>query len=223
MTRLHAAMKLLVLLGLTCLAAGQAQAQAFQMGEKVQFNSCDPGQLPTRWRSGVVSGPARQTSGLVQMQVTETPSQDYPGGHGDWNPEVRCVRPLTTATAAATAVKPLGWFMGRWNLTIVAPTHDFIGRDKRAYRREEWGARMGFVTINADGTFVWQVVPSDPPSNWRRGQWRRASASEPGAQIVLLNGEMGKNWIVYGSSTGGHDQVNLNDTQFEAQRLGLRS
>lgn len=48
-------------------AVGQAHARTFQTGENVQFYTCDPGQLPTRWRSGVVSDAPRQTSGLVQV------------------------------------------------------------------------------------------------------------------------------------------------------------
>jgi hypothetical protein len=81
---------------------------------------------------------------------------------------------------------------------------------------------MGFVTIDADRTFTWKVLPSDPPSSWKRGRWRSASANEPGARIVLLRGEDGRDWIVHGSSSGRHDEVKLNDTQFGLQRLGSR-
>lgn len=212
-----------LILGLFPLAGGPARAEDFEVGQAVQFNFCDNGKPPTKWRSGVVTVLPRETApGLVQMSVEETPSQDFPQGHGQWAPEPRCSRALTQANTAATEVKPLGWFLGKWNLAIIAPTRDFVGRDGRGYRREEWGARMGFVQINPDQTFTWKVFPSDPEAAWLRGRWRPAEANEPGARIVLLGGEDGRNWVVHGSSSGGKDELQLNDLQFGLQRLGSR-
>ncbi len=204
-----------------------AQGPTFQVGDAVQFNICDPGHLPDRWRSGVVAGPARQTSSspdLFQILVTETASQDYPQGQGQWNPEVRCVRLLTRSTASATDVKPLAWFLGKWDLAIVAPTVDRVHRDGYLYRREEYGAAMGFVDVRADRTYVWKILPGDPAAKWLHGAWRPATADEPGARIVLVKGEGGRDWIVHGSSAavGGHDQVRLDDGKDGLQRIGVR-
>ncbi len=202
-------------------ARSSAQTAAFAVGDTVQFNFA---RLPDQRLGVVITAPTQQGANLVQLQVLELPSQDHPQGHGAAWVNVEFVHPLSRGNAASTAVKPLGWFLGRWSLTIVAPTVDRAKADGYLYRREESGARMGFVQIDPDGTFTWKVLPSDPASAWIRGRWRPASASEPGARVVLLGGEDRRDWVVYGSSStiGGRDQVKLWDPTNHAQRLGTR-
>jgi hypothetical protein len=36
----------------------------------------------------------------------------------------------------------------------------------------------GKLTINEDGTYVWQVFRGDPPAKWLRGKWREVTADE---------------------------------------------
>ena len=138
--------------------------------------------------------------------------------------------PIPTAVALNYGPpKQLGWLMGRWNLAVIVPTLDRSAPDGWVYRREEFGVKAGFVQINADHSYVWQMYPQDPPSKQIRGNWRLATDAEMGLQggagIVLLRGESGLDWIVFpwsGATT--HDIVDIQNLQYRGaqRRLGAR-
>lgn len=124
--------------------------------------------------------------------------------------------------------KPLSWMMGKWNIAIIAPTLDRVRADGWIYRREEYGAKSGFVRINPDHTFVWQIFPQDPPSRQIKGTWRLATDAEMGlkggAGIVLLGGESGADWIAFNWGATEHDIVDIQNLKYRGQqrRLGAR-
>ncbi|HEY1066126.1 MAG TPA: hypothetical protein VGE52_08450 [Pirellulales bacterium] len=39
-------------------------------------------------------------------------------------------------------------------------------------------AESGRLTINADGTYEWELMRGDPPAKWLRGKWREAQPAE---------------------------------------------
>ena len=125
--------------------------------------------------------------------------------------------------------KQLNWLMGKWSLGIIAPSMDVIRPDGWVWRREEYGVRSGFVRINPDATFVWQIFPHDPPSKQIRGKWRLATDDEMGLQggagIVLLGGESGADWIAFPwAGSANHDMIDVQNLQYRGaqRRLGSR-
>ena len=97
--------------------------------------------------------------------------------------------------------KQLGWLMGNWTVSVIAPTVDRLHYDGWVYRREEFGAQAGLLQVSGNGTYTWQQRPGDPPAAYVHGRWRLSAAEEMGLQggagIVLLRGEAGADWIVY--------------------------
>ena len=92
-----------------------------------------------------------------------------------------------------------GWLMGAWTMDIIGSPTYFV-KGNTLYRRGEIGAKGGLLTINADGTYVWQPYLNDPPAKHIRGKWRNASAQDMNHQggdgIVLLAAKSGWDWIV---------------------------
>jgi hypothetical protein len=92
-----------------------------------------------------------------------------------------------------------GWLIGSWSMDIIGSPTYFV-RGNVLYRRGEIGAKGGLLTINPDGTYVWQAYMNDPPAKHVRGKWRNASAQEMNHQggdgIVLLAAKSGWDWIV---------------------------
>ena len=68
-------------------------------------------------------------------------------------------------------------------------------------RKNESIGKLGFVTINANGTYVWKVNPADPPAKYVKGTWRKATAKEMnlqgGAGLVLQKAAEGSDWLVF--------------------------
>lgn len=137
--------------------------------------------------------------------------------------------PIPTAVALNYGTpKQLGWLMGKWNLSVIAPTLDRAAPDGWIYRKEEFGVKAGFVKINADHSYVWQMFPQDPPSQEIKGTWRLATDSEMGLQggagIVLTRGESASDWIVFpwsGATT--KEIIEIENLQYRSQRrLGAR-
>lgn len=125
--------------------------------------------------------------------------------------------------------KQLGWLMGKWSLGIIAPTVDSIHPDGWVWRREEYGVRSGFVRINPDHTFVWQIFPNDPPSKQIKGIWRLATDDEMGLQggagNVLQRGESNYDWIAFPwAGSVNHDMIDVQNLQYRGaqRRLGSR-
>lgn len=83
------------------------------------------------------------------------------------------------------------WYIGTWNTSVTS-----VGR------RIIIGANAGFLTINANGTFVWKLYPTDPPASYVKGSWRKATPEEMalsyqgGDGLVLLKGKEGYDWLV---------------------------
>lgn len=83
------------------------------------------------------------------------------------------------------------WYLGTWNTSITS-----VGR------RVIIGAKTGFLTINANGTYVWKLYPTDPPASYVKGSWRKATPEEMavsyqgGDGLVLLKGKEGYDWLV---------------------------
>ncbi|MBP9663841.1 MAG: hypothetical protein KBD94_04420 [Pyrinomonadaceae bacterium] len=86
---------------------------------------------------------------------------------------------------------PKGWYNGTWLLTTQSEDYWLIV-----------AAKAGFLTINANGTYIWKNGPTDPPARYVKGNWREATVDEMrvayqgGAGIVLLNAVGGDDWIV---------------------------
>ncbi len=84
-----------------------------------------------------------------------------------------------------------GWYIGTWNTSVTS-----VGR------RVIIGAKAGFLTINANGTYSWKLYATDPPASYVKGSWRKATAEEMavsyqgGDGLVLLNGKEGYDWLV---------------------------
>lgn len=84
-----------------------------------------------------------------------------------------------------------GWYIGTWNTSVTS-----VGRHLSI------AAKSGFLTINANGNYVWKMYPTDPPATYAKGSWRRATAEEMavsyqgGDGLVLLKGKEGYDWLV---------------------------
>ncbi len=85
----------------------------------------------------------------------------------------------------------LAWYNASWDTSVTS-----VGR------RVIIGAKSGFLTINANGTYVWKLYPTDPPARYVRGSWRKATPEEMavsyqgGDGLVLLKGKEGYDWLV---------------------------
>ena len=115
------------------------------------------------------------------------------------------------------------WLMGKWNVAVIGGTTDRVHRDGYVYRKEESGARIGLLRLNPDSTYVWQMLPQDPPSAFLRGRWRPATPDEMGLQggagVVLERAEAGQDWIVLKRfSEHGPDLINIQNLQGRGQQ-----
>jgi hypothetical protein len=85
----------------------------------------------------------------------------------------------------------LDWYVGTWNTSQTSVNNWWL-----------IGAKTGFLTIDAKGTYVWKLYVTDPPANYVKGAWRKATAAEMavsyygGDGIVLLNAKGNTDWIV---------------------------
>jgi hypothetical protein len=89
------------------------------------------------------------------------------------------------------------WLMGAWRLDKIGATTDYE-RDGYIYRKEaSAAASVGNLTINTDGTYVWQA---NAPAATFKGRWRKATSAEMKTQggdgIVLLKAKSDWDWIV---------------------------
>lgn len=94
----------------------------------------------------------------------------------------------------------INWLAGTWDLTVFGDAIYSAPGDGYIYRQGEKTGKLGSLTINADGTYVWRVAPADPPAKYVRGAWRKATAQEMdlqgGTGIVLLKAAEGADWKV---------------------------
>lgn len=117
-----------------------------------------------------------------------------------------CAGAQNTDVVEATKVNlgpptTLDWLSGTWLMYVVGGTVDYAPGDGYIYRKNESVAKLGFLTINSNGTYTWKVNPSDPPAKYVKGTWRMATRDEMdlrgGAGIVLQKAAEGTDWIVF--------------------------
>ena len=93
------------------------------------------------------------------------------------------------------------WLFDTWIMYVIGGTVDTAPGDGYIHRKNESMAKMGFLTINSNGTYIWKIYPTDPPAKFLKGTWRNATKVEMkvqgGAGIVLHQGEAGADWIVF--------------------------
>ena len=99
------------------------------------------------------------------------------------------------------APKTFDWLTGTWLMSIIGGTVDYAPGDGNIYRKNESIAKLGFITINADGTYIWKVEPSDLPTKYVKGKWRKATDEEMGlrggAGLILKKADESADWIVF--------------------------
>jgi hypothetical protein len=111
----------------------------------------------------------------------------------------------------------LDWLMGEWDVSY---TNAF------GYGSRDDGAKLGFVSIEPDGKYLWKLGPNDPPPKWINKTWRFATPAEMkyqgGVGIVLQNGEEGKDWIVHkdNNANPNQDWINIADVDYRQTRRG---
>jgi hypothetical protein len=92
------------------------------------------------------------------------------------------------------------WLMGRWTMYVMGGTNYYVNTGNGAVISREAVAKLGFLTINPGGTYIWKVEPGDPPAQYVKGAWRQATKEEMGfeggAGIVLQRAADGADWIV---------------------------
>jgi hypothetical protein len=124
----------------------------------------------------------------------------------------------------------LDWLAGTWIMYVTGGTVDTAPGDGYIYRKNESTAKLGFLTINADGTYVWKVNPTDPPAKYVKGTWRKAAKNEMGLQggagIVLQKAAEGRDWIVfkYMDQFNKAERIDVQDLQYRGsyRRIGWR-
>lgn len=94
----------------------------------------------------------------------------------------------------------LNWLMGAWTLGKISAPVDFIKKDG-LYRQNEFGVKdVGTLTLNPNGSYVWQYY-----AGTLRGAWRKATAAEMRTQggdgVVLLKAKSDWDWIVMQNRT----------------------
>lgn len=99
--------------------------------------------------------------------------------------------------------------MGTWRLMKVGATTS-VTRGGNNYQRQEYAGLAGSLTVNANGTYLW-----NSPSGVLRGNWRAASAEEMaksdkgGAGVVLLAAKSGADWLVHKRTEEGPEGTGI--------------
>ncbi len=88
------------------------------------------------------------------------------------------------------------WLMGAWNLSKIGGVVDYVVKDRVMRQNESAVGNVGTLTLNPNGTYVWQVAHADT----LRGAWRKATVEEMkhqgGDGVVLLKAKGTWDWIV---------------------------
>jgi hypothetical protein len=137
-------------------------------------------------------------------------------------------RSTETAAPAPPSPTTLTAFAGRWTMGIAGMSTTHRTQGSTVIRTDSGtGARGGFLEIDPNGTYVWKLLPSDPPEKYFRGQWR--AASDVGLQsdvsaIFLLKAYEGADWIVtHRRSNGPGEKITVaRDDQRFRYHIGSR-
>ncbi len=95
-------------------------------------------------------------------------------------------------------------YFGTWLLRAANRGSRSTGRDssgRAVTTTTDSQAESGQLTINADGSYVWQALRGDPESKWLRGRWRVVKPEEPhtwegGLAIWLEKAKQGHDYMV---------------------------
>ena len=104
--------------------------------------------------------------------------------------------PPQGAAEPAQAPASVESFFGKWSTLYVGHPVGYAPGDGYVYIQQERAAQGGLITINRDGTFVWNT--NQGPLH---GKWRPATQSEllgqfPGGGIRMLKGENGWDYTI---------------------------
>lgn len=98
----------------------------------------------------------------------------------------------------------LGDYAGVWLLRAANRGSHSTGMDssgRRTRTTTDSQAESGQLTINADGSYVWEVLRGDPSAKWLRGKWRAVrpdemQAWEAGPALWLVQAKQGFDYMV---------------------------
>jgi hypothetical protein len=122
---------------------------------------------------------------LVELIKRRGVKERLEATNGDPFGENGCNNATETDVIGATkrnlgAPTPINWLAGTWIMYVVGGTVDKAPGDGYIYRKNESIARLGFLNVNGNGTYIWKVNPSDPPAKYVNGTWRNATKEEMG-------------------------------------------
>ena len=78
----------------------------------------------------------------------------------------------------------LGDYFGKWALTAANRGSHSVqnnGGGTVTITTTDSQAKSGELEIREDGTYVWMVLPGDPPERWLKGKWRECKPAEMNA------------------------------------------
>jgi hypothetical protein len=99
--------------------------------------------------------------------------------------------------------------IGRWRMFKVGATTTF-NKGNETWRRMEYHGDAGALSVNGDGSFLW-----DSPSGILKGQWRKASTTEMagvhkgGEGVVLTKAKEGGDWLVVRRTEPGSEGTGI--------------
>ena len=112
--------------------------------------------------------------------------------------------------------------LGTWDLIKVGATTT-VSKGRDLYQRQEYAGNAGSLTLNANGTYLW-----DSPSGVLKGQWRKATPEEMaksdkgGEGVVLLKAKSGADWLVFKRDEEGPQGVGIKITDLATRNLRER-
>lgn len=115
------------------------------------------------------------------------------------------------------------WLFGSWVTSITGLPVHYVEGNKRITWTEIGAANTGKVTINKDGTYVWNT---DSAQGVIQGRWHEASveemADQGGAGVVLEKAKNGEAWVAfkYRASNPGEEWLGLAEVNHRSIREG---
>jgi hypothetical protein len=102
----------------------------------------------------------------------------------------------------------LNSYLGTWLLRAANRGSRSVSADGRYVTTTDSQAESGRLTIEANGTYVWETLRGDPPAKWLRGRWRivapgEANAWEGGLALWLEKAKQGYDCMVRMDRTPG--------------------